>query len=177
MTALRFNLAQLLREEMGALRDVDFHLPALPLDESLTLRDVTGHARLTRTAAGVYTQATVRGIVRLTCVRSLEPFDYELNFDFSDQFYAVVDVMNGHKLPQPVEDDPFMLDELHHIDLGEAIRSYALINLPMNPVAPAYRDHPVNYTVESDATDTDEQLIDERFAALREWAERQRNQN
>ncbi|MEF3275204.1 MAG: DUF177 domain-containing protein [Chloroflexus sp.] len=177
MTTLRFNLAQLLREEMGARRDISFSEPALQLDDELTLRNISGRLRLTRTAAGVYAQVTVHGIVTLTCVRSLEPFDYELDLDFSDQFYAVVDVVNGHRLPQPSEDDPFMLDELHHIDIGEAIRSYALINLPMNPVAPAYRDQPVNYTVESEGLNEDDSLIDDRFAALRKWAERQRNQN
>ncbi len=177
MTALRFNLAQLLREEMGARRDISFTEPALRLDDDLTLRNISGRLRLTRTAAGVYAQVTVHGVVTLTCVRSLEQFDYELDLDFSDQFYAVVDVVNGHRLPKPVEDDPFMLDELHHIDVGEAIRSYALISLPMNPVAPAYRDQPVNYTVESEGIEEDDAPVDERFAALREWAERQRNQN
>jgi uncharacterized protein len=177
MTALRFNLAQLLREEIGARRDISFSEAALPLDEELTLRNISGRVRLTRTAAGVYAQVTVHGVVTLTCVRSLELFDYELDLDFSDQFYAVVDVVNGHRLPQPVEDDPFMLDELHHIDIGEAIRSYALINLPMNPIAPAYRDQPVNYTVASEGIEDDDTLVDDRFAALREWAERQRNQN
>jgi uncharacterized protein len=47
----------------------------------------------------------------------------------------------------------------------------------MNPIAPAYRDQPVNYTVASEGIEDDDTLVDDRFAALREWAERQRNQN
>jgi uncharacterized protein len=107
-------------------------------------------------------------------VRSLEEFDHRVELEFSDQFHSVIDVMTGATLAKPTEEDPYYLNELHMADIGEAIREYTLLALPINPVSPAYRDTPVNYSVQSAgmAEDTDEP-IDARFEALREWAEQQ----
>lgn len=175
MTGLIVNVAQLMREESGARRELELTADALPLDEGLVLRNIKARVRLTRTAPGIFVRAQVRSVVTLTCVRSLEPFDAALNLDFSEQLYAVVDAVTGAKFPPPSEDDPFMLDELHQADLGAAIRQYALIELPINPVAPAHRDKPISYTVESEGVDEDV-AVDDRLAALREWAERRNKQ-
>jgi uncharacterized protein len=175
MGELTVNVAQLMREEMGARRELQLTAGELRLDDELVLRNISARVRLTRTAPGIFVKASVLGTVQLTCVRSLEQFDYALKLEFADQFYAVVDVVTGAKFPPPVEDDPFMLDELHQADLGAAIRQYALIELPLNPVAPAYRDTPISYTVESEGVDEDP-VADDRLAALREWAERRKQQ-
>jgi uncharacterized protein len=85
--------------------------------------------------------------------------------------------MNGEGLPEPAEDDPYLLNELHMADIGDAIRDYTLLELPINPVSPAYRDKPVSYTVQSEGID-DEQtddIVDSRFEALRAWAAKQNN--
>ena len=42
MTDLKFNVAQLLRAEMGTRRDYTFTEGTLALDETLTLRDFKG---------------------------------------------------------------------------------------------------------------------------------------
>lgn len=185
MTDLKFNLAQLLREEMGARRDYEFTEEALPLDEQLTLREIRGTVRFTRTANGVWANAKAQGVICLMCVRSLEEFDYPIEVAFADQFYAVVDIFTGGGLPQPIEDDPFLLNELHMADIGEALRAYTLLELPLNPVSPAYRDQPVSYTVQSEGLEDDNEVLEvapERSAerddgepdvrALKAWAER-----
>jgi uncharacterized protein len=177
MSTIKFNVAQLLRELIGGRRDYTFTEESLPLDEQLVLRGISGDVRFTRTATGVYAQVRARGTVELTCVRSLEPFDHPVELDFSDEFHSVVDVMNGDGLPEPVEDDPYLLNELHMADIGEAIRDYTLLGLPISPVSPAYRDKPVSYTVQSDGID-DEQTddtVDSRFEALKAWAAKQSN--
>jgi len=180
MTTIKFNVAQLLREPMGARREIVFDEPTLPLDDTLTMRDISGVVRFTRTATGVWAQVKAKGTVRLTCVRSLEEFDYPVEVEFKDEFHSVIDVMTGGALPTPPEEDPFMLDELHLADVGEAIREYTLIALPLNPVSPAYRDQPVNYSVQSEGIDDDEQTVDEEagsLEALKAWAERHNRKN
>jgi uncharacterized protein len=179
MADLKFNVAQLLREEMGARRDYDFTEPALKLDEQLTLREISGTVRFTRTATGVWANVKAQGVVRLTCVRSLEEFDYPLELAFADQFHSVVDIFTGSGLPQPIEDDPFLLNELHMADIGEALRAYTLLELPLNPVSPAFRDQPVSYTVQSEGLEDEEaeplapQGAEELdVSALKAWAER-----
>lgn len=180
MTNIKFNVAQLLRDVIGARRDYDFTEDRLPLDDTLVLRDIAGHVRFTRTATGVFAHAHITGIVRLVCVRSLDEFDYRVELDISDQFHSIIDVVTGSPLPRPSEEDPFFLDELHMADLGEVIREYTLLNLPLNPVSDAYRDIPISYTVESeglDASTDDGERVDARLEALKAWAERQNQQN
>jgi len=176
MSNLKFNVAQLLRETIGVRRDHTFSEQSLPLDDGLTLRDIVGHVRFTRTMSGVVAHITVHGLVRLTCVRSLEEFDQEINLDVEDEFHSVIDVISGVALPKPAEEDPFFLDMSHLADIGEAIREYTLLELPINPVCEAYRDHPISYTIET--SDRDEEtdksvVVDKRLEVLKTWADRQ----
>ncbi len=184
MSTIKFNVAQLLREVIGTRRDYTFTEPTLPLDDTLTMRDPAGQVRFTRTATGVYAHVKVSGVVQVTCVRSLEEFDYELELDFSDLFHSVIDVATGGTLPDPIEDDPFTLNELHMADIGEAIREYGLLELPLNPVSPAYRDQLVSYTVQSDGIDgeievnqTDEPIDADAIEALKAWAAQHNRKN
>ncbi len=174
MTRLKFNVAQLLRETVGSRRDYTFAEDALPLDQSLVLRGLEGTVRFTRTASGVFVHIYVRGKVRLTCVRSLEGFDEPLELDIADEFHSIIDVDAGSRLPHPDEEDPFLLDAFHMADVGEAIREYALLALPISPVCDACRDQPVQYSVQSDGyrdpdDDDDETEIDTRLAVLKQW--------
>jgi uncharacterized protein len=173
MSQLKFNVAQLLRETIGTRRDTTFEEPLLALDDSLTLREISGKVRFTRTATGVYAHVQAHGVVRMECVRSLEEFDYPVELDFSDEFHSVIDVFTGGPLGEPPEEDPFFLTDQHMADLGDAIRAYTLLALPMNPVSPAYRDAPVSYTVESEGIEDEEVEVDERLSALKAWAQRQ----
>jgi uncharacterized protein len=174
MTQIKFNVAQLLRENIGARRDHTFEDEALPLDETLVLRDLGGSVRFVRSSTGVFARVHAQGVVRLVCVRSLEEFDYELELDVYDELHSVVDVMTGAPMHRPPEEDPFFLDELHMADIGEVLREYALLTLPLNPVAEAYRDQPVHYSVESEGAETtDDEDIDDRLAILKQWNKNQ----
>lgn len=172
MTTLAFNVAQLLREEIGVQREYDFSEPSLPLDDTLVMRDIRGHVRFIRTATGVVANVQCKAVVQLVCVRSLEEFDQPVDLTISDEFHSLVDVVTGVSLPKPIEEDPFFLTVAHMADIGELLREYALIELPLNPVCEAYRDHPVSYTVQSDGIDddgTDDEAIDTRLAVLKAW--------
>lgn len=174
MTLLSFNVAQLLREVVGARRDYDFAEEHLPLDDNLVLRAITGHVRFIRTTTGVFARIDVQGTVRLVCVRSLDEFDYAVDLQIEDELHSIVDVMTGMALQKPPEEDPFLLNELHMADIGEVIREYTLLALPINPVSDAYRDQPVRYTVQSEqfTEEDDDEPIDARLAALKGWADR-----
>jgi uncharacterized protein len=176
MTKIKFNVAQLLREAVGAQREYEFSEAALPLDDTLVLRDIAGTAHFTRTATGVFAHVKVQGMVTLECVRSLEAFDYHVVLDIVDEIHSVIDVITGAVLAKPPEEDPFLLDELHMADIGELIREYTLLELPLNPVCAAYQDYPVSYSVQSENDTTDEdEGVDERLRVLKQWAARQDN--
>jgi uncharacterized protein len=134
MTDLKFNVAQLLREEVGARREYDFDEAALPLDTEMILRQVVGRVRFTRTPSGVLGDVDARASVEMPCMRCLNPSKQQITVHFRDEFHSKIEVNTGLPLPAPQEDDPFYITENHLVDLEEAIREYALIELPMQPL-------------------------------------------
>lgn len=134
VTDLKFNVAQLLREEIGGRRNYTFTEAELPLDETISLRNLAGTVRFTRTASGVLATVQASGEVEVQCTRCLTSVVVPLNIQFRDEFHSMVEVNTGVSLPTPDEDDPFFISESHLLDLGEAIREYALIELPMRPL-------------------------------------------
>lgn len=180
MTNFKFNVAQLLREAVGARRDHTFSTEQVTLDETLVLRNIAGDVRFTRTTTGVFAQIRAQGVVRMICVRSLEEFDQHIELNIGEEIHSVIDVITGAPVSKPTEDDCFFLNELHLADIGEIIREYTLLQLPLNPVSEAYRDTPVRYTVQSEGiqepTDTEEP-VDERLEVLKVWLERQNEQS
>lgn len=178
MSKLKFNVAQLLREAIGARREYTFVEDQLPIDTTLTLRHISGTVRFTRTVTGVFAHIQLSGLVRLVCVRSLEEFDQAVALDISEEMHSIIDVNTGAGLPKPSEDDPFLLDELHMADIGEIVREYTLLELPLYPVSEAYRDAPVSYTVQSENTDEetdDGEYIDKRLEILKKWSAHQQD--
>lgn len=128
---LTFNVAQLLREEIGGRRQYTFSEQALPLDDTTLLCDVEGSARFTRTASGVLADVKATGRIETPCSRCLTPTMQTIAVRFRDEFHSRIEVTTGSALPEPPEEDPFYIDELHMVDLGEAIRGYALMEMPM----------------------------------------------
>ncbi len=172
MTTLKFNVAQLLREMLGTRRSYEFREETLPLDETLVLRDIVGRVQFARTKTGVFAQIRAKGLIRLVCVRSLEEFDYPIELTIADELHSVIDVLTSAALPKPIEEDPFFLDHTHQADVGELIREYTLLELPLNPVCEACQDQFITYSVESTANDLEleaDHPIDKRLEALKTW--------
>lgn len=134
MTDLKFNVAQLLREDVGARRNYTFAENALPLDDETTLRQLDGKVRFTRTQTGVLVDVDATGIAEMPCIRCLNPSQQRIEIHFRDEFHSKIEVNTGVALPAPPEEDPFYIDESHLVDLGEALREYALLELPMQPL-------------------------------------------
>ena len=137
MTDLKFNVAQLLREEVGARRNYTFAENALPLDDETILEQLDGKVRFTRTATGVLVDVDAHGVVTTPCIRCLTPSKQQVDLHFRDEFHSKIEVNTGAPLPKPDEEDPFFIDESHLVDLGEALREYALLELPMQPLCKA----------------------------------------
>jgi uncharacterized protein len=130
---LTFNVAQLLREPIGARRKHDFTEETLPLHDNEVFRGIRGQAQFTRTLVGVYVQCIADGSVSTQCVRCLQPAQVAVHLDFVEEYMSTVDVNTGAALPKPEEDDVFLIDEHHMLDLGLAVREYALLDIPISP--------------------------------------------
>jgi uncharacterized protein len=167
---LKFNVAQLLREMIGAQRSYSFTEQALTLDETLSLRDITGNVRFMRTASGVIGDAHARGQIEMECTRCLKPALQQIDVQFYDEFHSRIEVNTGAPLPKPDEEDPFFIDEAHMVDLGEAIREYALIELPMRPLCqPDCKGLCPQCGIDrnTEVCDCDTDVVDDRLAALK----------
>jgi uncharacterized protein len=176
MSEYRFNVSQLLQEPIGATRRYELDDEQLDLGDGKRVRPIKGHVRLTRTQNGVLADADVRGEIQLECGRCLTELTQPLEFPFSEEFYQTVVVNTGAALPKPEEPDVFLIDETHKLDLGEAMREYALLNVPMLPLC---REDckglcPVcGINLNDEECGCDAEQSDDRLAVLKQLLDRQ----
>src|SRR5687767_3991755 len=105
MSALRFNVAGLLKEGAGAARDVE--LDAAPEDlEGMTedarpVEALRGRARLMRTPRSIFVRGAVSTRLGVECSRCLEDTVAPIAFDVEAEFFPEIDVGTGRPLPAP----------------------------------------------------------------------------
>lgn len=159
------NVAALLREPMGATRVMALHLETLPLDDALVASDFEGQIRLTRLTDDILASIEGTADVELECQRCLETFIQPVRVKFSEEFRIAYDVRTGIGVGTDIEDESdeeeFEVSANHELDFREPLRQEILIELPMRPLCGADCPGPPKV-----AQDTDEETIDERFAAL-----------
>ncbi|MEO8286322.1 MAG: DUF177 domain-containing protein [Chloroflexota bacterium] len=143
---LIFNVAQLLKEHVGATRRLTIESPSLTLyyedtDEGdggeVEARDLTGSAKATRVGEGLLVQGDVEANVQLQCSRCLEDISVPVEASLEEQFEPTVDVETGRsvKKDDDIEDDTvFTIDPNHMMDLTEPVRQALLVAIPMRPL-------------------------------------------
>ena len=94
-SSLVINVAQLLKEDIGATRQCDVDESIAPLSENAELTEpVHGTVRLMRTNRGVLVRANLETSAKLECGRCLEAFVQHLPIRFSEEFIPKIDVTN-----------------------------------------------------------------------------------
>jgi len=130
-----FNVAQLLKSPTGAVRRVEVDELDEDLRKDLHLASATkGSLRLMRTSAGILVTGKLAHKVEAICSRCLVEFIRDQVIEFDDEFVPVIDVNTGLPAPEPADPDAFRLTQDHLLDLNEAIRQYAILENPMNPL-------------------------------------------
>lgn len=166
----RLNVASLLMETTGATRDVAFAFESFPLDDDLIARNVSGEVRFTRLQNLLLATGRLTGSVTLQCVRCLEEYEQDFVAKFTEFFRQAVDVRSGAVIKpgdyedvldeDDGEDSGFGIDENHQLDVGEAIRQWILLSLPMRPSCGKTCKGPLLTTTETQPAG------DSRFAGL-----------
>ena len=133
------NVAQLLQEPPGAVRQFDFNDRIASISDDVRLRGaIRGHARLMRTGEGILVHSEHVAPLTLECSRCLDDVRVNLKSAFDEEFLPTVDLRTGVPLSVPNEDDDQLrIDEHHEIDLDEALRQNILTNLPLQPLCEA----------------------------------------
>jgi uncharacterized protein len=159
------NVAQLLKEPVGATRIADVHLDRLPLDVDITATNVVANVRLTRIAEGILADGQMSAKVELECVRCLELCTAEISGDFEADYRPSVDVRTGVPLYVPEHEDIFVIDNNHELNLDDLLRQVAIVSLPMQPLC--REDCPGIEQIDDEEDDAE----DERLAVLRSLLE------
>ena len=128
---MQINVAGLLKSAVGAQRDYE-------VNETLKLLDgespVEGTVTLVRTNRGILVRANVKTNVEISCSRCLGRYRQPLAIKIEEEYFPTLDIVSGTPLPPPDEPGSFLINEHHILDLGEAVRQYTLLALPMKPL-------------------------------------------
>lgn len=136
LSALQFNVAQLLKQATGASRSYEVDIPFPELDEHLVLlAPLQGHVHFLRIGMGVLASGTFSTTVELTCVRCLSEFQLPITFELEEEFTPTIDIVTGLKVPlSPDQDAATLIDEHHILDLSEVVRQDIWLSLPTSPI-------------------------------------------
>lgn len=125
---MQINVASLLKESVGSNRSYQ-------LDESIGTDDITsvkGLVILTRIRNGIMVNGKISAKVTGICSRCLKPIDYELNYDFVEEFLSSINMSEAQYLSGEL-DSP-IIDDSQVLDLSEVIRQYTVLSMPIKPL-------------------------------------------
>jgi uncharacterized protein len=135
--ALTFNVAALLGEPGGSVRDLAFDGLELGLGigEHLALaRPADARVRLTRTNRGLLVDGDVRATLAETCSRCLRPIEVELHPEFEEEALQSVELTTGMPLDHADEPEVPRLTDHHEIELEPFVREAILLAAPIAPL-------------------------------------------
>jgi uncharacterized protein len=132
---MQINVAQLLKQPVGATRQYELHEQLDPIDEGdVPVALLEGTVRLLRTQRGVLVHLQAWTQVQIACSRCLEPFTTPVEINFQEEFFPTIDIHTGLPIEVPEDDKAAIIDGNHVLDLGEMVRQYLLLSLPMHPL-------------------------------------------
>jgi len=120
-----FNVAQLLRQEVGASRHY-----ALEPDEPVH----AGQVELIRVPDGVLVRCEADVLLEAQCSRCLAAFAYRARIRFEEVYVQQVDLVHGQRMPEPDDPESFRIGMDNTIDIREAVRQYSETAAEMRPL-------------------------------------------
>lgn len=196
---MQFNVAQLLKEPIGAVRRFELVEDISELDPELApLGPLVGNVELIRIHSGILARANLSTALQVTCNRCVEPIAMPVRFTVEESFRPLTEVHTGRYIAptefegeeEDLEDEALIIDEHHILDLSEVVRQSIWLNLPMYPscnwigagVCPNYTQYlqDIRALQEESGEDIrtgDDEVVDPRWAALLALRKEQDNQD
>jgi len=131
---MRFHVAQLLKDGIGATRSYEVHEPDAVVADDGSRGLVEGTLSLLRTKSGILAKAALRLHYPDVCSRCLTPIKVPLELQIEEEYQPTVDVLTGTPGPPPEDPSVLLIDEHHVLDLTEAVRQYRVLAAPMQPL-------------------------------------------
>ena len=124
------NVAHLLKEPIGSSQSYD--IKGILADE--IEGSVEGRAKMIHITRGILVQSEFSAEVKLVCSRCLEAFSCPISFSAEEEFLPISDVSDDLAPSSLEQSEEFTIDDKNILDLGELIRQYVLLNLPVKPL-------------------------------------------
>lgn len=126
------NVAALLKEPVGSVREVVVEIDRFELDDDLIASNISGMVRLIRLQEEILADAELRADVGQECDRCLREYQQPVQTRFSVQYEPTIDVHTGHTVDE-IDDEieRFLITERHEVDLTEPMRQELIVALPM----------------------------------------------
>jgi uncharacterized protein len=121
----RLNVGFIAHQTVGYSREFPFDVPSVRLPPDLDLSDLTGKARITRTAQGLLLQVKMQATAETECVRCLGSAIQPLEIDFTE-LYAFTS--------NSVTESGLIFPENGKIDIGPILREEMLLAIPISPL-------------------------------------------
>ena len=121
-------ISALIQEPIGESREYGF------IGEIVDDATVNCEAELMRTDVGIRVSATCASEQERTCSLCLKPYTHKMQFSFDEEFYPVIDIATGRKLPERDTIEDLLISETHHLDIADAVRQHLIMHEPQNPI-------------------------------------------
>ena len=137
---LTFNVAQLLKDPVGATRtgdvvaDVGHLAPELQQVEDAPAAVLSGSVRLMHINDGILAQGMLHTQVMLPCARCLNPVSVPLDVELEEIFVPTINIVTGKSIAPEEEDRALWVDENHILDLREVLRQDVWVAMPLHPL-------------------------------------------
>jgi DUF177 domain-containing protein len=135
---LVWNVAGLLGEGVGAMRDYAFDGVTIDLGEDLRLATpISGRVHLARTNRGLLVDADVSMSLAMECARCLREIAVPITAELEQEALPSIDLQTGKSLPaDPADeaDDVIRLTDHHELDLERSIREAIQLAEPIAPL-------------------------------------------
>lgn len=171
MDSLQFNVAQLLKEGIGATRTYAVEVDIAGLDPGLpATRPLQGEVSFLRTNRGILAQGTLTTEVALECSRCLAIVRQPLQCALEEEFFPTISIITGRRIVVEEEDPALRIDEHHVLDLTEVVRQGLLLDVPLRVVCPEGTNPDCQMVASDDSPDADVTInadpVDDRWAKL-----------
>jgi uncharacterized protein len=136
---ISFNVAGLLHEPPGAVRDVRLRDHYVSLGSDLELAGpLDADLRLHRTNRGILVRGRVSASLRRTCARCTDAYVDEVSAPVDEEFLPTIDPLTGAPVAvgadDEAEDAVQHIDEHHEIALDVVIHDELALTEPMHPL-------------------------------------------
>ena len=183
--ALTFNVAGLLSDPAGSIRDIAIDIPPMvfevPFDPEFDAggeptqlhltSPIHGSLKLTRTNRGLLVKGRLYSSMAQTCARCLRDIDWSVRLDVDEEALPSLDLLSGAPVDTSAEPDSLRLNDHHELELEGVVRDAVLL---AEPIAPLCRpDCPglcivCGLELSSGPHDHPDEDIDPRLEALRD---------